>query len=86
MGGQNTYNTHDNIFTFNGEENEIAIKIRDFITDKISKGNVEKTNKISKNNIKSTISNADEIAKYKKLLDDGIITQEEFETKKKTIT
>lgn len=85
LGGQNTYNTYDNIFTFNGEENETAIRIRDFITDKISKSNVEKTNKISKNNIESTISNADEIAKYKKLLDDGIITQEEFETKKKQL-
>ncbi len=30
-------------------------------------------------------SNADEIRKYKKLLDDGIITQEEFEAKKKQL-
>ena len=32
-----------------------------------------------------TISTADEIAKFKKLLDDGIITQEEFNTKKKQL-
>ncbi|HIX15968.1 MAG TPA: SHOCT domain-containing protein [Candidatus Hungatella pullicola] len=30
-------------------------------------------------------SEADEILKFKKLLDDGIITQEEFEAKKKQI-
>ena len=29
-----------------------------------------------------TISSADEIAKYKKLMDEGVITAEEFETKK----
>lgn len=74
LGGQHKYNTQDNIFVFNGEENETAIKIRDFIISKISK-----------NNIDNNISNAEEIAKYKKLLDDGIITQEEFETKKKQL-
>ena len=74
LGGQHKYNTQDNIFVFNGEENETAIKIRDFIISKISK-----------NNINNNISNAEEIAKYKKLLDDGIITQEEFETKKKQL-
>lgn len=31
------------------------------------------------------LSSADEILKYKKLLDDGIITQEEFEAKKKEL-
>ena len=33
----------------------------------------------------SSTSAADEIAKYKKLADDGIITQEEFEAKKKQL-
>ena len=31
------------------------------------------------------ISNADELGKYKKLFDDGVITQEEFNAKKKQI-
>ncbi len=33
----------------------------------------------------SNVSNADEILKYKKLLDEGIITQEEFERKKQQL-
>lgn len=36
-------------------------------------------------NSPSTISGADEILKYKKLLDDGIISEEEFNAKKKQI-
>lgn len=32
-----------------------------------------------------SISSADEIAKFKKLLDDGTITQEEFDAKKKQL-
>ena len=38
-----------------------------------------------KNEVKNTSSDADEILKFKNLLDDGIITQEEFEKKKKMI-
>lgn len=34
---------------------------------------------------KSKVSEADEIMKFKKLLDDGVITQEEFDAKKKQI-
>ena len=30
-------------------------------------------------------SNADELRKYKKLLDDGVISQEEFDAKKKQL-
>lgn len=37
------------------------------------------------NNIGTVLSNADEIRKYKQLYDDGIITQQEFESKKKEL-
>lgn len=37
------------------------------------------------NNTKMNVSTADELRKYKELLDDGIITQEEFEAKKKQL-
>lgn len=44
----------------------------------------EKQNNSNNSSIES-LSNADEIRKYKRLLDDGIITQEEFDTKKKEL-
>ena len=39
------------------------------------------------NNVQSNIatSNADELKKYKELLDEGIISQEEFDAKKKQL-
>ena len=41
----------------------------------------ENKTKVEQNNI----SNADELSKYKKLLDEGVITQSEFEAKKKQL-
>lgn len=51
-------------------------KIYNYIIQKISE---------SKNTQMNTVSNADEIIKFKHLLDEGIITQEEFEKKKKEL-
>ena len=45
---------------------------------------LEKKNQILKQ-IKSPVSGADELAKFKKLLDDGVITKDEFDEKKKQI-
>ena len=42
----------------------------------------EKQNNIQTN---TTTSNADELKKYKELLDEGIISQEEFDAKKKQL-
>jgi len=42
----------------------------------------DKEEQIKRDNI---VNNADAIRKYKELLDDGIITQEEFEAKKKEL-
>ena len=46
-----------------------------------------KGNKINETVIKQELpqSNADELKKYKDLLDSGVITQEEFDTKKKQL-
>ncbi|WP_147606633.1 DUF4429 domain-containing protein [Enterococcus sp. DA9] len=47
---------------------------------------IEKQQSILDNNSKETqISSADEIKKYKELLDEGIINQEEFDFKKKEL-
>ena len=54
----------------------VAIIHVQFIPDK---------NRKSENNIEQIQSAADEIKKYKELLDQGIITQEEFETKKQQL-
>lgn len=54
----------------------------------ISKCLVERQNKgvsESKINQKASQSDADELKKFKELLDSGVITQEEFETKKKQL-
>lgn len=43
------------------------------------------TNKKETNVNNDTVSNADELLKYKELLDTGVITQEEFDAKKKQL-
>lgn len=43
--------------------------------------------RVPENNVNNTVQqcNADEIVKFKELLDNGVITQEEFEAKKKQL-
>lgn len=67
--------THENTLSFSEGKNLIAKKI---------KATVErlKSNQASPGNPGSA---ADEIVKYKKLADDGVITQEEFEKKKRQL-
>lgn len=66
----------ENSVLFTGEENyKKALRIKRYIE------NYSETNQT----VASTYSEADEIIKYKKLLDDGIISQEEFEAKKKQL-
>lgn len=55
-----------------------AEKIYNTINDKIKEAYLKTVTSIER-------SNADEIREYKKLLDDGIITQEEFEKKKQEL-
>lgn len=66
----------------------IMIKNRDEIHKVISELLVKRQDNNLKNNISiaaSSISEADEIAKYKKLLDSKAITQEEYDKKKKEL-
>lgn len=55
--------------------------------DELKKLIIEKKTELSKNNSEkpSFTTNADEIKKFKDLLDNGIITQEEFDEKKKQL-
>lgn len=78
------------ISTASGRINFAAIKNRDEIHKIVSDLLVERQNKekvVSATTIKQEIpqSNADEIKKFKDLLDSGVITQEEFDAKKKQL-
>lgn len=66
-----------NSITWKFKNNDDAVKIKDFIEKKIS----------SKNEAPkaSGTSAADEIKKYKQLMDEGILTQDEFEAKKREL-
>ncbi len=68
----------ENSWTFNAEYNELSKNIVDYIRKRISE---------SKNGgvVVQQKSAADEILKFKQLLDAGIITQDEFEAKKKEL-
>ena len=75
-GGQ-YFNDPNTIQLSNMEQYNIAIKIRDYIENYQSES-IAPT-------VVQPLSGADEILKYKKLLDDGILTQEEFDAKKKQL-
>ena len=69
------FNDPNTVQISNMEQYEMAIKIRDYVE------NYQTDN----SSVVQNISSADEILKYKKLLDDGILTQEEFDAKKKQL-
>lgn len=77
-GGLFAGTTNDNRFTFYNKFLPDMIKINDYIQSKINAP--IKTETTSQN-----VSAADEIKKFKQLLDDGIITQEDFDAKKKQL-
>ena len=71
--------THDeNTVMFNQKDNELASNIRQKIEEL-------RMAYLKPSDIHNQLSGADEIKKYKQLLDDGIITQDEFNKKKRAI-
>ena len=78
------------VATSSGSIRFLAISNNTEIHEEISKLLIERQNK-STSKITTTIkqeipqSNADELKKYKDLLDSGVITQEEFDAKKKQL-
>ena len=63
------------------------VKNKDKIHSELSKLLMERQHSEKQNNIplNNSTSNADELKKYKELLDGGVITQEEFDAKKKQL-
>lgn len=69
------------MFSF-GKSNDYAMVLSNDIKNAY---NSYKQNSTIQNNTETNFSSADEIMKYKNLLDNGVITQEEFEMKKNQI-
>ena len=66
----------ENTIFFRWENREVAQQIREFIEQKIANQQKQPT-------VVQQTSAADELKKFKELLDSGVITQEEFDAKKK---
>ena len=60
-------------------------KARDAVYDVINQQIAQRQNNKGSVTVVNNASNADELKKYKELLDSGIITQEEFDAKKKQL-
>ena len=74
------------VATSAGRISFLGIKNRDDIHQVISKLLMERQDKSSRINHHDNVQrNADELKKYKELLDSGVITQEEFNAKKKQL-
>jgi len=67
----------ENTVIFTKKDNELVYQIKAKIEELMSQQHATYT--------ANQISSADEIRKYKELFDDGIITKEEFEQKKKQL-
>lgn len=75
---------NENSFVFNSSKyNAQMQEVYEYISQKVEECKNPKTKPIS--SASSTFSAADEILKYKKLLDMGAITNEEYEAKKKQL-
>lgn len=70
----------EKILNFNGSELQIALQIQDYITHY-----EDHMNNVENMQTSTCISVTNEIRNLKGLLDDGILTQEEFNAKKKQL-
>ncbi len=77
LGGQSDINT---VFFFPGKNAE-ALEFKNYVEKKLR----EYQERPQGQSVVQQISQADELKKFKELLDAGVITQEEFENKKKQI-
>ncbi len=78
-GGLFAGTSNENRFTFYHKFLPLMYEIKDYVQKKINSINNQQTTVIN------PTSGADELRKFKQLLDEGIISQEEFDTKKKQI-
>lgn len=73
---------NENSFTFDGSKlsNEKMEEVADYVRKRVDEAKRQKNAPVA-----VPVSNADELKKYKELLDMGVITQEEFDQKKKQL-
>ena len=73
---------NENSFTFEADLNDKMDAVAEYVKKKVEENKKQKT---VASVVQTTLSPADELKKYKDLLDNGIITQEEFDAKKKQL-
>lgn len=78
-GGLTEATQDENTVTFDNSQNKVAEEVKNKIFELQQQSESKSVNQVI------SLSGADEILKYKQLLDIGIITQEEFDAKKKQI-
>ena len=75
QGGLSDARYDENTVTFRNQDNQLVKKIKAYLEDII-------LNQKASQNMIVSVSSADELKKFKELLDSGVITQEEFDAKK----
>ena len=70
----------ENSILFNASKNNLVQQIVDYIEKRRAELSAPQAQQVVQ-----TLSPADELLKYKQLLDSGVITQEEFDAKKKQL-
>ena len=73
---------NENSFTFDSNLDNQMEEVQKYVKQKVDEAKKQKTAPVI---VAGTVSNADELKKYKELLDIGVITQEEFDAKKKQL-
>lgn len=80
-GGLFSATDDENTIMISASDNQLGRQIKEYVEDII----LNRGNGGSTTIVQQQVSNADEIKKYKELLDSGIISQDEFEKKKKQL-
>lgn len=73
---------NENTFTFDSNLDAQMEEVQNFVKQKVDEAKKQKNAPVV---VSGAISNAEELKKFKELLDMGIITQEEFDAKKKQL-
>ena len=82
MNNKNSNFFSENSFTFNADLNAKMAEVSKYVQERVE---YFKNNRKNPQQVVQATSSADELLKFKELLDMGVITQEEFDAKKKQL-